>query len=195
MNVVNVGYRSTNYYVIDLKVGKLLVDCGWPGTLPQFKAESKRKGIDPTEIKYILATHFHPDHAGLVGEFKELGAKLILLENQTQAIGSPATPAVSKTQSHILVTADNNIVLKFAESRQFLATLGLGGEIISTPGHSDDSLTLILDNGFVFTGDLPPRFALAEDDSVARESWDKIFRHNVLRIFPAHGNQHLPEES
>jgi ribonuclease/clavin/mitogillin len=195
MNVVNVGYRSTNYYVIDVKVGKLLVDCGWPGTFPQFKAEIKRKGINPTEIKYILATHFHPDHAGLVGEFKELGAKLIMLESQTRAIGSPAIPDDSRTPSHILVTAAENIVLKFAESRRFLATLGLAGEIISTPGHSDDSLTLILDNGFVFTGDLPPRFALAEDDSVARGSWDKIYQHNVIRIFPAHGNPLLPEVS
>ena len=70
MNIVNVGYHSTNYYALDILSGKLLVDCGWPGTLPQFRAELKRKDIAPSEIKYVLVTHFHPDHAGLVEEFK-----------------------------------------------------------------------------------------------------------------------------
>jgi glyoxylase-like metal-dependent hydrolase (beta-lactamase superfamily II) len=77
--------------------------------------------------------------------------------------------------------------LKFADSRKFLAGLGLAGEIISTPGHSDDSVTLILDEGFAFTGDLPPLFMVAEEDHVTRGSWDKIYQHKVTRIFPAHG--------
>ena len=65
MNILNVGYQSTNYYLIDIKSGKLLVDCGWPGTLPQFSAELKRKGVSIKDIKYFLVTHFHPDHAGM----------------------------------------------------------------------------------------------------------------------------------
>jgi hypothetical protein len=49
MNILNVGYDSTNYYLIECKVGKLMVDCGWPGTLPKFTAELKRKGISLRE--------------------------------------------------------------------------------------------------------------------------------------------------
>jgi len=82
MNIVNVRYHSTNYYALEINGGKLLIDCGWPGTLPQFTAELKRKGISPSEIHYILVTHFHLDHAALVQDFKNLGAKLILLESQ-----------------------------------------------------------------------------------------------------------------
>ena len=78
------------------------------------------------------------------------------MESQTGAIGFSAAPTAPKIPSHISVTPDNNIVLKFAESRQFLASLGLAGEIIATPGHSDDSITLILDDGFAFTGDCLP---------------------------------------
>jgi glyoxylase-like metal-dependent hydrolase (beta-lactamase superfamily II) len=77
--------------------------------------------------------------------------------------------------------------LKFKESRNFLANLGMNGEIISTPGHTDDSITLILDEGFAFTGDLQPRFMLPEEDRVSHESWDKIYRHKITRIFPGHG--------
>jgi hypothetical protein len=29
MNIVNVGYDSTNYYILEAKHGKLLIDCGY----------------------------------------------------------------------------------------------------------------------------------------------------------------------
>ena len=32
LNIVNVGYDSTNYYVIETSKTKLLIDVGWPGT-------------------------------------------------------------------------------------------------------------------------------------------------------------------
>ena len=184
-NIVNVGYHSTNYYAVDIMGGRLLVDCGWPGTLPQFTAEMKRKGVSPAEIKYVLATHFHPDHAGLVEEFKRLGAQLILLENQLGALQPPDPSSVS---SFVHVSPTGNILLKFAESRPFLGSLGLSGEIIPTPGHSSDSVTLILDEGCAFTGDLPPRFIVADDDVLTKASWDRIYTYPIKRIFPAHGN-------
>ena len=86
MNIINVGYDSTNYYALEIKNGKLLVDCGWPGTLPKLTAELKRKGSSLNEIKYLLVTHFHPDHAGLVQELKNQGIKFILLECQRDFI-------------------------------------------------------------------------------------------------------------
>ena len=188
MNIVNVGYHSTNYYAIDVNGGKLLVDCGWPRTLPQFTGELRRKGIEPPEIKYVLATHFHPDHAGLVEEFKHLGARLILLENQLDKVQPSASMDSPESMSFVRVSSHNNIALKFAESRQFLASLDLAGEIIPTPGHSDDSITLILDEGLAFTGDLPPRSIVSEDDQVTRASWDRISQHKIRKIFPAHGS-------
>lgn len=187
MNIVNVGYHSTNYYALDVEGGKLLVDCGWPGTLPQFAAELRRKGISLGEIKYLLATHFHPDHAGLVEELKACGATLILMENQTSAVRSGLGAAAS--DGLVQISADHNLLVKFSESRLFLASIGLQGEIISTPGHSDDSISLMLDNGFVFTGDLPPRFMVADEDRITISSWERIYSHKVSRIFPAHGAQ------
>jgi endoribonuclease LACTB2 len=187
-NIVNVGYHSTNYYALDFKGGKLLVDCGWPATMPQFVAQMKRKGISPSDIKYILATHFHPDHAGLVQEFKELGARLLLLPSQVSAL-QPVIVDSGSIPAFVHVSGENNILLKFSESRQFLASLGLSGEILATPGHSDDSVTLILDEGFAFTGDLPPRFIVAEDDALAQASWDRIRSYPIKQIFPAHGDQ------
>jgi ribonuclease/clavin/mitogillin len=187
MNVLNVGYDSTNYYLLDIRDGKLLVDCGWLGTLPKFLAVLKRKDVSSNEIKYLLVTHFHPDHSGLAQELKNLGASLILLESQMSFTDAMDGLYKSKNLPYLPIVPEKNIQLKFAESRDFLATLGLAGEIFPTPGHSDDSITLILDEGFAFTGDLPPRFIIPDEDTISRQSWDKIYRHKITRIFPAHG--------
>jgi glyoxylase-like metal-dependent hydrolase (beta-lactamase superfamily II) len=187
MNIVNVGYDSTNYYAIDIKGGKLLVDCGWPGTLPKFTAELKRKGITPRDIRYILVTHFHPDHAGLVQEIKDQGARLILMETQPDLIVPMAEGLKRKGTPFTPIHRANSIIMTFKESRKFLSELGLAGEIIPTLGHSDDSVTLILDEGYAFTGDLPPEFMLAEENEKGRESWARIRQHKITRIYPAHG--------
>ena len=57
------------------------------------------------------------------------------------------------SQPYVPVTLHDNLDVSIGESRAFLHTLGIGGEIISTPGHSDDSVTLVLDTGDAFTGD------------------------------------------
>jgi glyoxylase-like metal-dependent hydrolase (beta-lactamase superfamily II) len=187
MNIVNVGYDSTNYYLLDCKDGKLLIDCGWPGTLPKLMAQLKRKGVSLQEIKYLLVTHFHPDHAGLTQELKNQGIRLILAESQTGFIAPFAGFFTGKNLPYMPITQSDNLVLQFEGSRKFLAGIGIQGEILATPGHSDDSVTLILDEGFAFTGDLHPAFMAPEEDRVTRESWGKIYEHKITRIFPAHG--------
>lgn len=189
MNILNVGYDSTNYYLLEVKGGKLLIDCGWPGTLPKFMAELKRKGVPVSEIKYLLVTHFHPDHAGIVQDLKKLGIKFVLLESQVDALAPFAEFFAGKNLPFLAITQQDNLLLKFADSRKFLASVGIAGEILPTPGHSDDSVTLLLDEGFAFTGDLPPLFMVAEEDQVTRASWDRIYQHKVTRVFPAHGPQ------
>jgi glyoxylase-like metal-dependent hydrolase (beta-lactamase superfamily II) len=186
MNIVNVGYQSTNYYAIDVKGGKLLIDCGWPGTLPQFTKVLQRKGIALSEIKYLLVTHFHPDHAGLVQELKNHAAKLILPACQKDFVAPFAEYFKGKSFPYVEIEQSDNLLLKLEESRKFLAGIGVAGEIIHTPGHSEDSVTLILDEGFAFTGDLHPSFMNTEDIRT-RESWDKIYQHKITRIFPGHG--------
>ena len=76
--------------------------------------------------------------------------------------------------------------MKLEDSRRFLAGIGLDGEILHTPGHSDDSVTLLLDEGYAFTGDLHPSL-MNIDDATTRASWDKIYQHMITRIFPGHG--------
>jgi len=187
MNILNVGYDSTNYYLLKINEGMLLVDNGWPGTLPKFLSVLKRKDVSPNAIKYLLVTHFHPDHSGLTQDLKNRGAGLILLESQVNFISSSEELYQAKSLPYFPITTEKNIQLTFSDSRAFLSILGLAGEIIPTPGHSVDSVTLVLDNGFAFTGDLPPRFIVPEEDVTTRQSWDRVYQHKITRIFPAHG--------
>ena len=195
LNIVNAGYASTNYYVIETDQAKLLVDVGWPGTLPKLDHTLKRIGIPLSSITHLLVTHYHPDHAGLAQELKLKGVKLIVLENQVAAI--PALKQYMKPENNYLdITLDDNVHVQTSESRLFLWGLGIEGEIITTPGHSDDSITLILDTGAVFTGDLPPEFIAeqiapaAKKSWAAQQSWAEIRGHNARVVYPAHGPVH-----
>lgn len=52
------------------------------------------------------------------------------------------------------ITLLDNVTISCADSRATLAGIGISGEIVHTPCHSDDSVSLLLDDGSVFTGDL-----------------------------------------
>jgi ribonuclease/clavin/mitogillin len=185
MNIVNVGYDSTNYYVLSDTSARLLVDVGWPGTLPKLQHQCKRMGIQLADIKHMLLTHYHPDHAGLAQELKRAGIKLIVLENQRSAI--PVLGSYMKPENHYVeIDLSDNITVSLDDSRAFLAGIGINGEIIATPGHSDDSVTLVLDEGAAFTGDLPPPF-MAEETSIVQQGWQKIRDLGAKRVYPGHG--------
>lgn len=187
MNIVNVGYASTNYYVIGSGASRLLVDVGWPGTSGNLLANFKRKGIAVAEIRYLLATHYHPDHAGLVQEMKNMGMRLMIVEGQRPAI--PQLKQWMKPEMGYLdIDLRDNAELRLAESRGFLAKLGISGEIVATPGHSDDSVTLVLDSGDAFTGDLQSESRADEADfATVHASWEKLRAMNVRTIHPGHG--------
>jgi ribonuclease/clavin/mitogillin len=185
MNIVNVGYDSTNYYLLGTGESYLLIDAGWPGTLPKLVNACKRKSISLQQIEHLLVTHYHPDHAGLAQELKARGARLIVMESQVKAIGLMAR-YIKPEQHFTEIDLRDNINLLFAESRDFLRNVGLQGQIIATPGHSDDSVTLVLDEGLAFTGDLSmPKSDDPEDPT--RKSWARIRALGVNTVYPAHG--------
>lgn len=185
VTIVNVGYRSTNYWVVSAGSSRLLVDIGWPGTLGAMKASLKRMGIAPREIRYALATHYHIDHAGLAEELKREGVTLLVLEVQVGAI--PLMKAWTKPQdAYVDISQEGNVVIGFEQSRQLLGELGIAGEILPTPGHTEHCVSLLLDDGSVFTGDLPPE-AYAFDNPTALASWRMLREKGATRVYPAHG--------
>jgi glyoxylase-like metal-dependent hydrolase (beta-lactamase superfamily II) len=185
VTIVNVGYRSTNYWVVSAGARRLLVDIGWPGTLGTMKANLKRMGVPLHEIRYAFATHYHIDHAGLAEELKREGVHLLVLDVQVDAI--PMMKTWTKPRdNYVDITVDGNVVISCAQSRQLLSQIGIAGEILHTPGHSEHCVSLLLDDGSVFTGDLPLE-DYAFDNPVALATWKLLREKGATRIYPAHG--------
>lgn len=150
-------------------------------------ANLKRKDVPIQEIRYTLATHYHIDHAGLAEEFKQAGVPLLVLDVQVNAI--PLMKRWTKPQDNYLeITMDGNITISFSESRSLLEEIGIQGEIIHTPGHSEDSVSLLLDDGSVLTGDLTPlEFVGMEDPEFVSASWQLLRERGATHIYPGHG--------
>lgn len=187
VTIVNVGYRSTNYWVVSAGTSRLLVDLGYPGTIGMMRASLRRMGVPLTEVRYGLATHYHIDHAGLAQELKQAGVRLLVLETQVGAI--PLMKSWIKPRDQYLdITMHDNLTIAFAESRTVLAQIGIAGEIVPTPGHSDDSVSLLLEDGSVFTGDLTPPALAGEDHAgTVAASWRLLRERGATRVYPGHG--------
>jgi glyoxylase-like metal-dependent hydrolase (beta-lactamase superfamily II) len=186
VTIVNVGYRSTNYWVVSAGTSRLLVDLGWPGTIGRVRAGLDRMDVPLKEIRYGLATHYHIDHAGLAQELKGAGVPLLVLDVQVAAI--PLMKRWTKPQDKYLdITIHDNVKISCSESRSLLERIGIPGEILHTPGHSDDSVSLLLDDGSAFTGDLTHPALTGEDDVVVAASWRSLRERGAVRVYPGHG--------
>jgi glyoxylase-like metal-dependent hydrolase (beta-lactamase superfamily II) len=187
VTIVNVGYRSTNYWVVSAGTSCLLVDLGWPGTMGRMRASLNRMDVPIKEIRYGLATHYHIDHAGLAQELKQAGVPLLALDVQVRAIPLMET-WIKPQDQYVEITMHDNVTISCAESRAVLERIGIPGEIVHTPGHSDDSISLLLDDGSVFTGDLTPLAFIGEEDAaVVSASWRMLREQGATRIYPGHG--------
>lgn len=185
--IVNVGYRSTNFWVVSAGRNRMLVDLGWPGRAAALFANLDRMGVPLAEIRYGLATHYHIDHAGAAQDLKNRGMTLLVTAEQVDAIPR-MTQWVKPGDGFTTITMHDNVVISCAESRSVLAAGGFEGEIVHTPGHSDDSVTLVLDIGCAFTGDLTlESMAAPEDAEVVARSWQLLRDRGVTTVYPGHG--------
>ena len=187
LSILNVGYRSTNYWVISAGTSRVLVDLGWPGTMGAMSANLGSAGIPLGEIKYGLATHYHIDHAGLAQDLKNAGVPLLMIDVQVPFVHQMKRHI--KPQDHFTeISMEGNVIISVAVSRALLHRVGIPGEILHTPGHSEDSVSLVLDAGPVFTGDLTdPRMVGAEDPDVVRASWQLLRAHGATQVYAGHG--------
>jgi len=188
--VTKLKYGNTNTYFIRGAKGSILLDTDYAGTLQMFYKEIKKNGISLKDITYFLATHYHPDHMGLVGELVSMGVKFLVMDTQVPTLHfSDEIFSRDKTLSFLpCVPEDKAEVIVCKDSRAFLAALGINGEIISTPSHSEDSITLVLDNGDCFVGDLEPMEFMDgyEENSALRTDWEKVMSFSPRAIHYGH---------
>ena len=187
--ITKLKYGNTNTFLIRGERGNLLVDTDYAGTLPGFYRAIKAEGIRISDIDYVLATHYHPDHMGLISELIKQGVRLLLLDTQRPHVHfSDAIFARDKRLKYEPISTETATVIESAESRAFLGRLGIHGEIAVTPSHSADSVSLLLDSGECFVGDLEPMEYLDayEDKEALQRDWELIMSHGPKVIYYAH---------
>lgn len=185
-------YGNTNTFFIRGMRGNILVDTDYAGTLPAFYKAIKEQEIKISDITYVLATHYHPDHIGLVSELIRLGVKLLVIDAQCPYIHFADTIfGRDKSLAYEPIPTDHATIISTEESRAFLKRLGIDGEIVRTTSHSADSISLILDGGECFVGDLEPIEYLAayEQNDKLKRDWELIMRYAPKTIYYAHANE------
>jgi hydroxyacylglutathione hydrolase len=197
-------------YIIKDK-GAIMIDGGAPKKAKEFTKAIKKVSIKPEEVQLIILTHGHWDHIASAKEIREItGAKIALhhrekdwLENSLK----PMPPGMT-TWGHILGTiigmfmpfvhipgAHVDMVLEDEELS--LGEYGIPGKVIYTPGHSSGSVSVLLETGDAFVGDLamnkfplclsPGLPIFAEDWQKVEESWKLLLEQGAKTIYPAHG--------
>jgi glyoxylase-like metal-dependent hydrolase (beta-lactamase superfamily II) len=182
-NLIRLTVKSTHFYLVDCLGGKLLVDAGWE--LPAFTAQLKQYRVPVSAIRYVMFTHHHPDHAGLVQDIRNLsGAKLIIHEKQIPYLEN-LRAFYAKKGGYTPIRVEKTDLI--SPSRSALRAIGIQGQIVETPGHSDDSISLALDNHSAFIGDLTsPDFVEPENESTIRKSWRKLLDLGVETFYHSH---------
>lgn len=192
--MITLKYGNTNTFYIPGRSGGLLVDTDYAGTMNAFYRALKTNGLEMKAIRCVMATHYHPDHMGLIGSLAEAGAKLLLMDVQKDAVHFSDRIFERDRLPFTPVSEADAAVIACEESRAFLAGLGIAGEVIHTPSHSEDSVSLVLDDGDIFVGDLEPYEYLAayENNERLKSDWERILSFSPKRIFHAHMPPSVP---
>jgi len=142
-----------------------LVDCGYASSSENVLKGLAEVGVMPTDVRYIIPTHVHLDHAGATGRLlkgmpkaqvmaHERGAPHLvdptrLIESSTRVFGSTIMALYGRPEP---VPADR-ITAVGKEASLDLGD-GLSATLIHTPGHAPHQISLVLDRTkSMFTAD------------------------------------------
>jgi len=208
INPIPLGFDSC--YIIKDR-GVIMVDGGAPKKAKDFMKGLEKVSIKPEEVKLIVLTHGHWDHIGSAKEIKEItGAKIAMHQWEKDWLEKslkPMPPGVTlwghvfgriiKMFLPLVHIPGTHVDVVLSEEDFSLAEYGISGKVIYTPGHSSGSVSILLETGDVFVGDLamnkfplrlrPGLPIFAEDRQKLKESWKLLLDQGAKTIYPAHG--------
>ena len=209
-DIHRLSFGMCNCYLIK-EEGLMLVDTGFPNQGEKLLKELKALSLEPQDISLIFLTHGHNDHIASVNEIKKLtGGKVAINKREKEWVEQalkPLPPGIGlwgKILGMMLKMASSQMhfpgtpVDLVLEDEDFsLEPYGIHGKIMYTPGHSSGSMSLLLDTGDAFVGDLvmnglPMRIGcgmptFAEDTDAVKKSWRLLLDSGAKQIYCAHG--------
>jgi len=207
-NIIKVGV--TNCYILNSNSCNVLIDTGYKGKTQIILDFLENNKILPKSIGLIVLTHAHYDHIGNALEIKKItGAKILLHKDDMPLLNSGITDSQSTNPLNIwgkiLLSKVASIDTRFnhlkpdiiIDSDFDLSNYGINGRIIHTPGHSKGSISIILDSGEAFIGDLamnglPLRVGagepiFGENIKDIYQSWIKLVENKADTLYLGHG--------
>ena len=214
--IYNVGNRIMNTYVYQASAGYIMVDTGYEHSLASVEEKLNKQGVALSDIKYVFLTHAHDDHAGFLNELlgKNTDLKVImsdkamptLKQGQNSFEGGCSTAfawifcklmgLVGKSEHRFPPIEDryNDRFIEITQENKSELEALLAGEILFTPGHTSDSISLKLGD-IIFCGDaamngLPSskrRIIWIENVADFEKSWELLISTDAETVYPAHG--------
>jgi glyoxylase-like metal-dependent hydrolase (beta-lactamase superfamily II) len=189
-------------YLVETDEGFALFDCGPSSTAENLEAGLRKRGLALTDIKHLLLSHIHLDHAGATGV---LVRKHPALQVHVSAIGAPHLIDPSKLERsarRIYGEAFDQLWGELApvpeENVHLVGESVLGLECFPTPGHAVHHVCYLHRDGTLYAGDaagvriqpsdfvLPPTPPPDIDVDVWHASLDEIERRSPERLALIH---------
>jgi hydroxyacylglutathione hydrolase len=179
IHTVKLGW--TRCFLLKCTGGYLLIDTYYPKYYSQFERKLANLGIAISDIKYLLLTHHHDDHAGFAAELvRRTGCRVIAHHNAVSPLKQGKSEDTAKALNRRvqiafkfyevfmhreefvyppLIFTDRDIILE-GDDESFLKEIGIDGVILHTPGHTNtrDSISVLLSDGNAFVGDAAMNF-------------------------------------
>jgi len=182
-------------WLIKTPEGAILVDTGGVSALPVTRKLIQAAGIDPKDIRYVLLSHSHGDHAGAAYLWRAQGSKVV-----APASAAFAVTGIMPTWSHynlwVPCPIDEPLPLKKAGDEAEVTLCGVKVKAIFAPGHSPDSVIYAMELGgkqVLFTGDIAfddRRPGLPLGSNILHRCWGD--RENAVRVMKVIETQVLP---
>jgi glyoxylase-like metal-dependent hydrolase (beta-lactamase superfamily II) len=144
-------------YLLETEDGPALFDCGPTTTIPYLKAGLAERGVDLSEVRHLLLSHIHLDHAGAAGM---LVRQSPWLQVHVSAIGAPHLVDPSKLEASARRLYGNafddlwgELVPVPSENLHIVSERVVGLECFPTPGHASHHVSYLDAEGTLYAGD------------------------------------------
>jgi metallo-beta-lactamase class B len=88
-NIYYVGASDVTSFLMVTRAGDILLDGGFAETAPQIEANIEKLGFKLSDVKFLLNSHAHYDHAGGLAELKKhTGARLVAVQGDAAVLAA-----------------------------------------------------------------------------------------------------------
>ncbi|WP_305824509.1 subclass B3 metallo-beta-lactamase [Massilia brevitalea] len=131
-----VGPQGVASVLITSSKGHILIDGGTPKSAQTIIEHVRRLGFKPEDIKYILVSHAHVDHAGGVAQLQRLSGATVLTSPAAQPVLESGKPDRGDPQFGALPDMEPVENVKTVRDGEIVSVGPLAVKANYTPGHT-----------------------------------------------------------